>query len=115
MAFSGMEWIIVGLVVVILFFGGAKKIPEFAQNLGRARGEYERGRLEVEKQIASERAAVVAGSTGGSAGGATAGASAAPATDSTDSTKTFCSKCGAQAAAGAAFCSKCGNALATPA
>lgn len=101
MAFAGMEWIIVGLVVVILFFGGAKKIPEFAQNLGRARGEYERGRLEVQKQIESERASVAAA------------APAAP--QAADAGKMFCAKCGAEAASGAAFCSKCGNSLATPA
>ena len=56
LAFAGMEWIIVLLVVVLLFFGGAKKIPEFAQSIGRARGEFERGKLEVEKEIAAERA-----------------------------------------------------------
>lgn len=103
MAFAGMEWIIVGLVVVILFFGGAKKIPEFAQNLGRARGEYERGRLEVEKQVAQERAMATAHA-------APAAAAAAP-----DPSQRFCGKCGAEAAPGAAFCSKCGHSLATPA
>lgn len=103
MAFAGMEWIIVGLVIVVLFFGGAKKIPEFAQSLGRARGEYERGRLEVEKQIAQERAAASVH--------AVPAAPAAPA----DPAKRFCGKCGAEAGAGAAFCAKCGNSLATPA
>ena len=91
MAFAGMEWVIVGIVVILLFFGGAKKIPEFAQNLGRARGEYERGRLEVEKQMAGDRAAL--------AGGTTAAAAHTR----------YCSKCGTPAPGpDAAFCAKCG-------
>ena len=89
-AFGGMEWVIVGLVIVLLFFGGAKKIPEFAQNLGRARGEYDRGKMEVEREIAAERAKAAVG-----------GIAAAPWT---------CGKCGASAAGDAAFCPKCGTA-----
>lgn len=56
MAFAGMEWILVLVVVVVLFFGGAKVIPKFAQSIGRAKGEYERGKLEVERELAAERA-----------------------------------------------------------
>lgn len=95
MAFAGMEWVIVGIVVILLFFGGAKKIPEFAANLGRARGEYERGRLEIEKQIAGDRAQLAAGTT------------APPA-----ALARYCSKCGAPApATEGAFCAKCGSQL----
>ncbi len=92
MAFSGMEWLIVAIVVIMLFFGGAKKIPQFAQSIGRARGEYERGKLEVEKEIASERAKAAAEAVG-------------PAWK--------CAKCGASGAADAAFCPKCGTAKPT--
>lgn len=56
MAFSGMEWVLVLVVVVVLFFGGAKVIPKFAKNIGRAKGEYERGKVEVERELAAERA-----------------------------------------------------------
>ncbi len=92
MAFSGMEWIIVVLVVVLLFFGGAKKIPEFAQSIGRARGEYERGRLQVEKEIADERA------------------KAAQAPVATASSPWTCGKCAAPGAGDAQFCPRCGTA-----
>jgi sec-independent protein translocase protein TatA len=44
------EILIMGLAVILLLFG-AKKIPEFAKSLGRAKGEFERGKLEVEKEI----------------------------------------------------------------
>jgi sec-independent protein translocase protein TatA len=44
MTIGGLEWPIVILVIVLLLFG-AKKIPEFARNLGRAVGEFRRGRV----------------------------------------------------------------------
>ena len=89
-----MEWVLVLIVVVILFFGGAKKIPEFAQNLGRARGEYERGRMEVERQMAADRSPVAPGAPAGR----------------------FCPRCGSPAStADAAFCGKCGASLPAPA
>jgi Sec-independent protein translocase TatA len=47
---SPWEWLIVGLVIVLLF-GSAKKIPEFSRNLGRATGEFKRGQAEIEKEI----------------------------------------------------------------
>jgi len=50
MAFAGMEWIIVIVVVVLLLFG-AKKIPELARGLGKARAEFTRGQTMVEKEI----------------------------------------------------------------
>jgi len=47
---GGMEWIWIILFVVVLLFG-AKKIPEIAKALGRARGEFEKGKQEIEKEI----------------------------------------------------------------
>jgi len=90
MAFAGMEWIIVLIVIVILFLGGGKKIPEFAQSLGRARGEFERGRMEVERDMALDREK--SGSHGSGHG-------------------RYCAKCGASAPSDAVFCAKCGSAL----
>lgn len=52
---GGMEWIILlGAIVLLLF--GAKKIPELAKGLGRARGEYERGKREVQQEMADMEA-----------------------------------------------------------
>ncbi|MCP8307099.1 MAG: twin-arginine translocase TatA/TatE family subunit [archaeon] len=47
---GGTEWIWIILFVVVLLFG-AKKIPEIAKALGRARGEFEKGKQEIEKEI----------------------------------------------------------------
>lgn len=48
--FGMNEIIVLGLAVIILLFG-AKKIPEFARSLGRAKGEFERGKLQLDKEI----------------------------------------------------------------
>lgn len=48
---GGVEWIvIIGLIIIILIFG-SKKIPELAKSLGRASGEFKKGKAEVEKEI----------------------------------------------------------------
>lgn len=43
-------WLIL-IVVALILFGGAKKIPEFARNLGKATGEFKRGQVELENEI----------------------------------------------------------------
>ena len=51
---QGVEWIIIlGIIAVILF--GSKKLPELARSIGRAKGEFERGRIEVERELRQER------------------------------------------------------------
>lgn len=52
---GGMEWILLILVVVLLLFG-AKKIPEFARSLGKAKAEFQRGQMIVEREIREEQA-----------------------------------------------------------
>jgi len=51
---QGQEWIILIIVVVVLLFG-AKKIPELARSVGRARGEFEKGKVETEEEIRKGR------------------------------------------------------------
>lgn len=53
----GMEWIILVVVIVVLLFG-AKKLPELARSLGRAKGEFERGKIDIEKEIAKQKSEV---------------------------------------------------------
>ena len=47
---AGQEWIFVVVVVVVLLFG-AKKIPELAKTFGKAKGEYEKGKIEADKEL----------------------------------------------------------------
>ncbi len=47
---GGMEWIWIIIIAGILIFG-AKKIPELAKTLGKAKGDYEKGKIESEKDL----------------------------------------------------------------
>ena len=47
---AGQEWIILVIVVVVLIFG-ARKIPELARTFGKAKGEFEKGKIEGEKEL----------------------------------------------------------------
>ncbi len=47
---AGMEWIWIVVIVGVLIFG-AKKIPELAKTFGKAKGEYEKGRIEGDKEL----------------------------------------------------------------
>lgn len=53
---SGAELLIVLMVIVLLF--GAGPIPDLARASGRAIGEFQRGRDEVEREIREAREAV---------------------------------------------------------
>ena len=49
------DWLIIGVIVVVLFFG-TTKIPQFAHALGRSLGEFKKGRAEVERERKAEQA-----------------------------------------------------------
>jgi sec-independent protein translocase protein TatA len=49
-----MEWILLIIAVALLLFG-AKKIPEFARGLGKAKAEFQRGQMMVEREIREEQ------------------------------------------------------------
>lgn len=47
---AGQEWIVIIIIAVVLIFG-AKKIPELAKTFGKAKGEFEKGKIEGEKEL----------------------------------------------------------------
>ena len=46
----GIEWILIIVVVVILFFG-VKKIPQLARSFGKASSEFQKSRIEANKEL----------------------------------------------------------------
>ncbi len=44
------DWLVIAVVVAVLFYGSSK-IPQLAHSLGRAMGEFKKGRLEVEREL----------------------------------------------------------------
>jgi sec-independent protein translocase protein TatA len=47
----GYEQIIIVVIVAGALIFGAKKIPELARTFGKAKGEFEKGKLEAEKEL----------------------------------------------------------------
>ncbi len=47
---AGQEWIFI-IVIAVVFIFGAKKIPELAKTFGKAKGEFEKGKIEGEKEL----------------------------------------------------------------
>ncbi len=47
---AGQEWIWIIVVIAVVLFG-AKKIPQLAKTFGKAKGEYEKGRIEGDKEL----------------------------------------------------------------
>ncbi len=47
---QGQEWIFI-IIIAVVFIFGAKKIPELAKTLGKAKGEFEKGKIEGEKEL----------------------------------------------------------------
>ena len=45
------ENVIIAVVIMGVLIFGAKKIPELARTFGKAKGEFEKGRIESEKEL----------------------------------------------------------------
>ncbi|MCI4432351.1 MAG: twin-arginine translocase TatA/TatE family subunit [Nitrosopumilus sp.] len=51
LAKPGFQEILIILIIAGVFIFGAKKIPELARTLGKAKGEFEKGKIESEKEL----------------------------------------------------------------
>ena len=51
LAMPGINEILIILVLAAVFIFGAKKIPELAKTLGKAKGEFEKGKIEAEREL----------------------------------------------------------------
>lgn len=49
MAFSDpLQWIVIGIIVVVIFLWGPQKIPELARSLGMAKREFDQASKDVQ-------------------------------------------------------------------
>ena len=46
MMLEGWEWLIIGVIAIVVIMWGPAKIPEFAKALGRAKGEFNKAQQE---------------------------------------------------------------------
>ena len=49
--FIAMPELIVIIVIAVIVIFGAKKIPELAKTFGKAKSEYEKGKIEGDKEL----------------------------------------------------------------
>jgi sec-independent protein translocase protein TatA len=47
---QGQEWIFI-IIIAVIFIFGAKKIPEIAKTFGKAKAEYQKGKIEGERDL----------------------------------------------------------------
>ena len=47
---AGQEWIFI-IIIAAIFIFGAKKIPELARTFGKAKGEFEQGKIQGDKEL----------------------------------------------------------------
>ena len=51
---DGWEWIVIGVVAIVIIMWGPSKIPEFAKALGRAKGEFSKAQKEFTTAATAE-------------------------------------------------------------
>ena len=60
---EGWEWIIIGVVAIVIIMWGPAKIPQFARALGQAKGEFSKASKEFKDAANSDAPAQSATST----------------------------------------------------
>ncbi len=51
MAIQGIEWVVIGVIIIILFLWGPEKLPKMARSLGQAKKEFEKATKGLEDEI----------------------------------------------------------------
>ncbi len=51
---GGLEIVIILIIVAVLLFVGPTKLPQLARGIGKALGEFRRGRMQIEREIRQE-------------------------------------------------------------
>jgi sec-independent protein translocase protein TatA len=65
MAFGDpLQWIVIGIIVIVIFLWGPQKIPELARSLGRAKKEFDQASKEFEGSVGATTQAPAVPKTG---------------------------------------------------
>lgn len=48
---QGIEWVVLLIIIAVLLVFGPTKLPQLARGIGRAWGEFRRGKLELDKEL----------------------------------------------------------------
>jgi sec-independent protein translocase protein TatA len=108
--FDPFEWILIILVIVLFF--GAKKIPEIAQGFGKGIREFRKASKDIQEDIAVEESKAPAGKNCPSCNSPVIeGAKFCP-TCGKSLVGINCLKCNTMNPVGSKFCKECGNQLA---
>jgi len=51
---EGIEWVVILIIIAVLLLFGPSKLPELARGVGRALGEFRRGKMQIEREISTE-------------------------------------------------------------
>ena len=51
---EGIEWVVILIIIAVLLLFGPSKLPELARGVGRALGEFRRGKMQIEREINTE-------------------------------------------------------------
>ncbi len=107
--FDPFEWILIILVIVLFF--GAKKIPEIAQGFGKGIREFRKASKDIQEDIAVEDSKATAGKNCPSCNSPVIeGAKFCP-TCGKSLVGINCLKCNTMNPVGSKFCKECGNQL----
>ncbi len=55
---EGIEWVVILIIIAVLLLFGPSKLPELARGVGRALGEFRRGKMQIEREISTELSAL---------------------------------------------------------
>src|SRR5207253_8740245 len=51
---EGIEWVVILIIIAVLLLFGPSKLPELARGVGRALGEFRRGKMQIQREISTE-------------------------------------------------------------
>lgn len=73
MPIYGIEWIVVGVIIVVLLLWGPEKLPKIARSVGQAKKEFEKASKALEEETSSVVKPSIASTQSGSVAAAQAG------------------------------------------